>query len=79
MTEKRRRTSEVKEEVANQVSTSEVEVDTLTLDEYLSKVKVNPGLVASFKYEATKDASMLEPKTEDGWKSAFEAQSNKTY
>jgi len=71
--------SEAEEKDVNSVSTSEVETDKLTLDEYLETVKVNPGLVASFKYEAKKDPSMLKPKTKEGWSRAFEAQSNRVY
>ena len=77
--QERNQTSEVKENLSNLVSTSEVEVDTLTLDEYLAKVKVHPGLVASFKFEAKRTGSGLEPKTMEDWKRAFEAQSNRIY
>lgn len=73
-------TSEVQEKLPEEVSTSEVQLDTLTLDEYLAKVPVNPGLVASFKYEgSTRFPETLEPKTMDEWKTAFEVQSARIY
>jgi hypothetical protein len=71
--------SEVQKEVSVEVSTSEAEVATLTLDEYLKIVPVHIGLVASFKYECRASGLGLEPKSAEAWKMAFTAQSNKTY
>lgn len=74
-------TSEVLEEVSPEGSTSEVELDTLTLDKYLTMVRVNPGLVASFRHEAyvVGLGNSLEVKTADDWQAALLAQSNRFY
>lgn len=73
------RTSEVGKVDQKDLSTSEVLADTLTLDEYLNKVKVNPGLVTSYKHEAAKHPDMLVPKTVDDWAAAFYDQAHKVY
>lgn len=57
----------------------EAEIPALTLEEYLGKVQVNVGLVASFKYEASKVPEVLEPKHKEDWAKAFEAQSKRAY
>lgn len=51
----------------------------LTLDEYLAENEVNPGLVASFNYEAQFNPVTLQPKSKKGWDEAFAAQSNRYY
>lgn len=79
MSAKKKPTSEVQEKVQEEVSTSEVELVTLTLDEYLTANPVHPGLLASFKWEASQDRALLDEKSEDAWRQAFEAQSKKTY
>ncbi len=75
----KKQTSEAKTDEVKTLSTSEVKVDTLTLEEYISQVKINPGLVVSFKYEASKNRHLLEPKSKEDWQLAFEAQSKRTY
>lgn len=70
--------SEVSVEVQTYVSTSEVRAVTLTLDEYLSKVSVNSGLVASYKCEASL-ASYPTARTEDEWARALLEQSQRIY
>lgn len=72
-------TSEVQEKGAKNVSTSEAEADTLTLNEYLSKVHVHPGLVASFNVEVRRKPSLSEPKTMDEWKAVFAKQGKRIY
>lgn len=71
--------SEGHTESENVVSTPASEADKITLDEYLKRFRVNPGLVASFTYEARNMSGGLEPRTEEDWKLAIDAQSNKTY
>lgn len=61
------------------VSTSEVGLDKLTLELYLEKADVNPGLVASYRYEAQDKPAMLEKKTEDDWDEALKNQSKRIY
>jgi len=73
MSTKRKQSSEAK---SSEVRTSEAVLD---FDQYVAEAKVNRGLVASFKYEARKDASLLEPKTKEDWDKAFQAQSARVY
>lgn len=73
-------TSEVQEEILTSEVQEVEKAGTITMDEYLKKVKVNPLLVASFTYEGKYNhPEMLEPKTVDDWAKAFEAQSKRTY
>lgn len=78
MNPNRKKTSEVlqKEQTSEEKA---VKMETATLEEYISEANVHRGLVASFRYEASKDASLLEPKTREEWDIAFTAQSNKVY
>lgn len=55
------------------------DVAILTLEQYVQRNKVNPGTVASFKYEAKKAGDDLKPRTKDEWTSAIEAQKNRVY
>jgi 4-aminobutyrate aminotransferase-like enzyme len=71
--------SEGQEESENVVSTPASEADKITLDEYLKRHRVNPGLVASFVYEANANQGGLVPQTEEDWAKQLEAQSNRTY
>lgn len=71
--------SEAIESASLKASTSEAGADTLTLDEYLSQNKVNPGLVASFKWEALQNGDLLKPKTSQGWEAELKFQANRTY
>jgi hypothetical protein len=84
MTAKRRQdadsvASEVRVDEEKELSTSEAEVGTIALDEYLKVEKVNPGLVTSFRVEALDQPEMLEPKTSEGWAKAFIDQTNRVY
>lgn len=67
-------------EVQPEKQTSEVQespkAGTISLDDYLKKVAVYPGLIASFKVEKENDFS---DKTEEDWAKAFEVQSNRVY
>lgn len=56
---------------------TKVKEEILTLEEYLLRVEVNEGLVASFKVEASEED--LKSKTPTEWDKAFEAQSNRVY
>lgn len=58
---------------------TEIEVPIISLDEYIRDEKPHYGLVASFKYEASKTENGLADRTEVEWHLAFEEQSNKTY
>lgn len=76
---KKKTTSEVKSSAPKKVSTSEVQADTLTLNEYLEKVKVSTGLVASFRVEIGRKPSLADPKTAEEWKATLDRQSKKVY
>lgn len=51
----------------------------LTLEQYVQRAKVNPGTVASFKYEAKKAGDDLSPRTKQEWEQAIKAQEQKVY
>jgi hypothetical protein len=51
----------------------------VTMEEFIAKAKINPGLVASFKVEAAKTSEGLSPRSAEDWVKAFEAQSKKVY
>jgi hypothetical protein len=55
------------------------EAEMVSFEKYIAKAKVNPGLVASFKYEALKAEKGLQERSEDEWKRDFEAQANRAY
>ncbi len=69
------------EEVTNktdeEVKTSEE--PKISFDDYIAKNKPHYGLVASFKYEASRTEKGLADRSEEEWKLDFEAQSKKTY
>ncbi|MGG1673519.1 hypothetical protein ACIFOE_23335 [Paenibacillus sp. NRS-1783] len=51
----------------------------VTLDDYLSRVSVHMGLVASFRYEARSKPELLKDKTDEQWVKAFQQQSETRY
>lgn len=51
----------------------------VTLDDYLSRVQVHRGLVASFRYEARSKPELLQDKTDEQWANAFCVQSETQY
>ena len=51
----------------------------VSFEDFLSNNKIHPGLIASYKYEASKDSDGLKPRTVAEWNTSFEEQSNKTY
>ncbi|MFS8214819.1 hypothetical protein [Paenibacillus sp. S29] len=51
----------------------------VTLDDYLSRVQVHMGLVASFRYEARSKPELLQDKTDEQWAKAFNQQSETQY
>ncbi|MGF6354070.1 hypothetical protein ABIE27_001980 [Paenibacillus sp. 4624] len=57
-----------------QAATAEV-----SLEDYLSRIKVHMGLVASFRYEARANPELLRVKTEEQWAAALEQQSQAQY
>lgn len=71
--------SEVEQVEEQNVSTSEVGLVTLSLDEYLNEVRVNVGLLASFKYEATRNGATITARTKEEWDASFFTQSRKVY
>jgi hypothetical protein len=75
MTQKKNTSEDREEKVTSEVQEVE-KADIISLDEYLNKVIVNPGLVASFKVEPL---NSLEDKTEEQWTKAFKVQSARVY
>lgn len=57
----------------------EVEAPSISLDEYIKVAKPHYGLVASFKYEASKTENGLADRTEVEWAKSFDEQSARTY
>lgn len=55
------------------------EVVVIGFEDFLQNKKIHPGLVASFKFEASKEVDGLKPRTENEWLNALDAQSNRTY
>ncbi|WP_308722500.1 hypothetical protein [Paenibacillus polysaccharolyticus] len=53
--------------------------ETVTLEDYLSRVKVHMGLVASFRYEARSNPELLKDKTDEQWAATLERQSKAQY
>ena len=51
----------------------------LTLEQFVQRSKVNPGTVASFKYEAKKAGDDLKPRTKEAWERAITAQTKRKY
>lgn len=51
----------------------------MSMDAFLKEVKLHPGLIASYRYEAQFDEDMLRPKTFEGWEEAFDKQSKRQY
>ena len=72
-----------KREDDEEVKASEVvEVVTpplITLAEYVARAKPRAGLVASFTYEAKRSEKGLKDRSEDEWKTDFEAQATRIY
>ena len=52
---------------------------TMSFVEYIENTKPHYGLVASFKYEASKTENGLADRSEAQWTADFEEQSRKTY
>lgn len=69
-----KKTSEVTKVVNTQPSEA-----VLTLEQYVQRAKVNPGTVASFKYEAKKAGDSLDPRSKSEWERAIEAQKKRKY
>lgn len=53
--------------------------DLISLTQYVKDEKTHYGLVASFKYEASKLKDGLKDRSRSDWKKAFEAQSKRVY
>ncbi|MDQ0719807.1 hypothetical protein QF049_001068 [Paenibacillus sp. W4I10] len=53
--------------------------EAVTLEDYLSRVKVHMGLVASFRYEARSNPELLKDKTDEQWTATLEQQSQAQY
>ncbi|MEC0169913.1 hypothetical protein [Paenibacillus graminis] len=62
-----------------QISKVAADPEVISLDAYLEKHSVHPGLIASYRYEARASEEMLLEKTESAWKLAFEQQSKTQY
>ncbi|AKG36088.1 hypothetical protein [Paenibacillus durus] len=77
MTQKSRNTPAP--DVEEQAPKDAAEPKGMSLDAYLEKHTVHPGLVASYRYEARTRAELLQEKTESAWKLAFEQQSKTQY
>lgn len=71
--------SEVSREGKKSASTATSEVDKITLEAYLGREKVHPGLVASFRAELKNSDALRNGLSENEWKQAIEAQSNRLY
>lgn len=72
---------EASNEEVVEVTSEAVESDeqTMSFVEYIENNKPHYGLVASFKYEATKTENGLADRTEAQWTADFTEQSRKTY
>ncbi len=62
-----------------QISKVAADPEVISLEDYLDKHSVHPGLIASFRYEARIRDEMLLEKTESAWELAFEQQSKTQY
>ncbi|WP_028590357.1 hypothetical protein [Paenibacillus massiliensis] len=51
----------------------------VSLEDYLSRVKVHMGLVASFRYEARFNPDLSKDKTDEQWAEALKRQSQAQY
>jgi len=57
-------------------------IEDISLEEFLQLdiIKdINPGLIASFKYETTQDPELLSEKSVENWLECLRFQSNKRY
>ena len=80
MTTRKRAPKATTEEVVEVTSEAiESKEPTMSFVEYIENKKPHYGLVASFKYEASKTENGLADRTEAQWTADFEAQSRKTY
>lgn len=73
------RTSEVEKLEAVAPTEETPVIEKITFVDYLKTHEVNPLLVASFSYEASKVPGGTDPRTEDEWTKDLETQSKRVY
>jgi hypothetical protein len=70
---------EVKEQVAETPEVKAPEAPIISFEDFLQSNPVNPGLAASFKYEARLIENGFRQRTVAEWIQALEEQSKRTY